>query len=314
MTTNNQEDRLHGLILLPRLQVQGVNAASSPLTWGFPATSAFVGFVDVLAREFRLDLGGVGIVCHKFSPNTFKDGYYHRPYLARHPIDDTKRNPKGNLKHPSIIEEFKAYMQVSLLIGVHEKLGSKQVEQLLNNMEDAIQSMRLAGGSLLPRLSDKPRFQPKYLKLPGDPEGDHDVFKTIYRRLLPGFALVNRQDLLQEHLEQLREADSEVSMLDAMLDLVAIHHNWNGEDKWEAKRAMPGWLVPIPMGYGSISQVYKPGVAKNVRDRNVPFRFVECLYGIGEWLAPNQAKVPQELLWYAQANQNDGLYTYGHAR
>ena len=40
-----------GLLLLPHLRVQNANAISSPLTWGFPAPTAFLGFVHALERR-----------------------------------------------------------------------------------------------------------------------------------------------------------------------------------------------------------------------------------------------------------------------
>ena len=40
-----------GLLILPRLQIQNANAISGPLTWGFPAPTAFTGFVHALERR-----------------------------------------------------------------------------------------------------------------------------------------------------------------------------------------------------------------------------------------------------------------------
>ena len=40
-----------GLLVLPRLKVQNANAISSPLTWGFPPPSAFLGFAHALERR-----------------------------------------------------------------------------------------------------------------------------------------------------------------------------------------------------------------------------------------------------------------------
>jgi CRISPR-associated protein Csy2 len=67
------------LLLLPRLKVQGANAISGPLSWGFPSPTAFIGFTHALERHFSNELrdgfGGVGIVCHPLrkseSPITF---------------------------------------------------------------------------------------------------------------------------------------------------------------------------------------------------------------------------------------------------
>ena len=59
------------LLVLPRLRVQNANAISSPMTWGFPAMSAFVGLMHALERKLAeaslpVSLGRVGVICHDF--------------------------------------------------------------------------------------------------------------------------------------------------------------------------------------------------------------------------------------------------------
>ena len=39
-----------------------------------------------------------------------------------------------------------------------------------------------------------------------------------------------------------------------------------------------------------------------------PFRFVESLYSIGEWIGPHRLQKPQDLLWYADSQPEQGLY------
>ena len=46
------------LLLVPHLQVQNANAISSPMTWGFPSITAFVGLMAALERDANLS-GGV---------------------------------------------------------------------------------------------------------------------------------------------------------------------------------------------------------------------------------------------------------------
>ncbi len=81
---------------------------------------------------------------------------------------------------------------------------------------------------------------------------------------------------------------------------------------WKTRRTKPGWLVPVPVGYGAISQVYKPGEVANARDSTVPFRFVESVYSVGEWISPHRVDQPQHMLWYHQADSEAGLYLCGH--
>ena len=49
MTTENGVSK--ALLVLPRLRIQNANAISSPLTWGFPAITAFTGLMTALKRR-----------------------------------------------------------------------------------------------------------------------------------------------------------------------------------------------------------------------------------------------------------------------
>ena len=69
-----------------------------------------------------------------------------------------------------------------------------------------------------------------------------------------------------------------------------------------------GWLVPIPVGYSALSELYKAGEVQNARDPNVPFRFVESMYSIGEWSSPHRLASLSELLWSSHADHEAGIY------
>ncbi len=60
----------HAVLVLPRIRVQNANAISSPMTWGFPAITAFTGAMTALERRLGRDAGvalwGVGVICHGF--------------------------------------------------------------------------------------------------------------------------------------------------------------------------------------------------------------------------------------------------------
>ena len=306
-------ETLRGLISIPRLEVQDANAVSGPLTWGFPSPTAFVGFTDALSRKIPYDTRGIGIICHNFNPLVYKNKYDYKFILTKNPNDDGQYNQNGNLKQPSIIDEGRASMEVSLIIGVHQQLDEQEAEEMLARVSDAIQVMRLAGGIILPRLSNKPKFRLRYTPLTGDADEDTSAFYRTCKRLLPGSALVCRPDVLQEHLSECRHFNQKINVLDALLNLVRMNVEWDPEaEQWSTKRSRPGWLVPLPVGYGSISPTYDPGSVKNARDPSIPFRFVECLYGLGEWMSPLKLKSPQQMLWYAQPDVSKGLYLCGH--
>ncbi|WP_265389883.1 type I-F CRISPR-associated protein Csy2 [Pseudomonas aeruginosa] len=148
------------------------------------------------------------------------------------------------------------------------------------------------------------------------------VFLTL-SHLLPGFALVSREALLQQHLETLRTTLPEATTLDALLDLCRINFEppaTSSEEEasppdaaWQV-RDKPGWLVPIPAGYNALSPLYLPGEVRNARDRETPLRFVENLFGLGEWLSPHRVAALSDLLWYHHAEPDKGLYRWSTPR
>ncbi len=314
-------DSIDALILLPRLRVENVNAVSGPLTWGFPSPTAFTGFVHALQRKFGKDqaaLESVAIVCHRFDPQVDKaGGYRFRFNQSRHPV-----NPDGSAA--SSIEGGRAHMEVSLLIGARwldDDFDTDDGRALAATLYEAAMTMRLAGGSIVPRLSSarggkKPEAE--CLELPGKQEERIESFHKLRRRLLPGFSLISRHELLQEHLAQMRKTVPEATELDALMDLCCVHVDpvagaegdepSGGRAEWKRSRAQPGWLVPIPMGYVAISELYGPGAVRNARDPQTPFRFVESVYSMGEWISPHRVENPLSLLWKHQAEPENGLY------
>jgi CRISPR-associated protein Csy2 len=77
---------------------------------------------------------------------------------------------------------------------------------------------------------------------------------------------------------------------------------------WSVSRRKSGWLVPLPVGYAAISPLYAPGEVKNARDNDTPFRFVESVLSLGEWVGPHRIKALQDLLWVHHAQPEAGLY------
>lgn len=307
---------IRALLLLKRLRVQNANAVSGPLSWGFPAPSAFTGFAHALQRRLsaNMDLafGGVGIVCHRFDPQVFK------PPGRRTHVFRLTRNPLNNRgESPSFAEEGRAHMEVSLLIEVSGALGTKNRQQrTAGEILQCAQGMRLAGGSILPRsrASDgSDRHEPEMWSLPGTLQESRESFQRLRRRLLPGFALVDREDLLHAHLEALRIDRPEATAVDALLDLCRLNIEPSvdptkpDEASWSVRRA-PGWLVPVPVGYRALTKLYEPGEVDNARDELTPLRFVESVYSVGEWIGPHRVDDPEQMLWRHDVCPETGLY------
>lgn len=310
-------DAPEALLLLPRLRVQNANAISGPLTWGFPAVTAFTGFVHALQRKLSEDmdiaLDGVAIICHNHQAQT------SQPAGKRTRVFHLTRNPVGKDGSTSaIVEEGRMHLEVSLLIGVSGTAlydGMLDEQAIAQRAWDTALGMRLAGGSLLPptwKLGE--RSQASLEGWPGNAENAALLSRKLARRLLPGFALIPRHDLLTRHTAALRKQDASLTSLDALLDLTRLNvdppgaSDENGEPReaWQL-RQRTGWLVPIPLGYRSLS-AHTPGSVRNARDREVPFHFVESLYGLGEWRSPLRFGDIRELLWYHQAEPDAGLF------
>ncbi|MGE8496933.1 MAG: type I-F CRISPR-associated protein Csy2 [Pseudomonas sp.] len=298
------------LLLLPRLRVQNANAISGPLTWGFPAVTAFTGFVHALQRKLReemdITLDGVAIVCHHHQAQT------SQPAGKRTQVFHLSRNPVGKDGSTSaIVEEGRIHLEISLLVGV---TGGALYDGVLDQAAiaqrawDIALGMRLASGSLLPptwKLGERNR--PLLELWPGTADEEARLSRRLGQRLLPGFALIPRDDLLTRHTATLQEKDASLTTLDALLDLSRLNIEPPGSldesgeprEHWQV-RQRTGWLVPIPIGYRSLS-AHAPGSVRNARDRSVPFHFVESLYGLGEWRSPHRFSDIRQLLWYHQA-------------
>lgn len=306
------------LLVIPRLRVQNANAMSSPLTHGFPSMTAFLGLMWALERKARdagldLQFNAVGVVCHTHQEQITDGGFVHSFRLTRNPV-----GKDGGTA--AIVEEGRIHLEMSLVFAVQSMAltsDPSSAEDIVTQIRDLVLSMRIAGGSVIPSTTTRRRQLPYVVALTGDEEGREKIFNQAKLRLLPGFTLVGRDDLLQQRFDALREEDPDASKLDAWLSLSRI--NWRSEDvaendaksskvPWTHDRKKLGWVVPIPVGYGALTELQEPGSVANARDVTTPFRFVESLYSIGQWLSPHRLQSPQELLWYADNQPDIGLY------
>ena len=304
---------ISGLILLPRILVHNANAISGPLSWGFPSPTAFTGFAHALERKFASQVSAkfssVGIICHHFEAQVSK------PAGRQHRVFCLSRNPLGkDGGAPATVEEGRIHMEISLLIAV-SNCSTRNGEKLAKQCLEAAYGMRLAGGS--PLFREGERYQASWKTLSGNVKSDNAAFRQLRSRLLPGFALVQRDDLLKSHLAEMRKTAPASTVLDALLDLSRLNFDpvitpASEPGKAEAVewqiRKKPGWLVPLPIGYAGISDLYPPGTVANTRDESTPFRFVESLYSLGEWVSPHRIQCFEQLLWTQEADAEKGIY------
>ena len=199
-------------IIINRIKVQNANAVAG-FTWGFPAITNFLGFVQNLSRKMAdikkfqdITLSGCGVIAHEHNAHIF--GRFERRFIqSRNPPylkQDVDKVVAG--KAPAIIEEGKMNMTVSLLIGCNGNIGNRK-EDFLCWMQKSCLLQRLAGGTILD-ITD--------IQL-HTPESPRDV-KLITRKLLPGFALLDRSEYLENHYQKLVGDNSDAELLDAWLD------------------------------------------------------------------------------------------------
>lgn len=314
------------LLVLPRIRVQNANAISSPLTWGFPSITAFTGLMTALGRRLGPDAGlrfdSVGVVCHDFEAQMTQGGYTRSFSLTRNPVLQDGSTA-------AIVEEGRVHLDITLVFKVRVStalLDDTARAECAALMAELLAGMRVAGGSVMPPLPGSTRKQPRaqLVLVPDDAELRDKQFKRLSRQWLPGFALVSRDDLLQKRATELREvaatSSTQPTLLDAWLDLSRINHRasrktvvneTSGESaeqvEW-ATDSRPGWLVPIPVGYAALAELHPPGAVAGARDPTVPFRFVESVYSIGQWVSPHRLRDIDQLTWRADYNAASGLY------
>jgi CRISPR-associated protein Csy2 len=302
------------LLVVPRLRVQNANAVSSPQTHGFLSMTALLGLMWALERRTAaagLDLrfNAVGVVCHAHQEQTTEGGFVNAFCLTRNPI-----GKDGSTA--AIVEEGRIHLDISLVFGLESQALCSQLpgdnalhENIAAQVREMLMSMRIAGGSVLPSQAPPLRQKPYAVPLTGDEEDRQTRFNRAKLRLLPGFALVSRDDLLDQRHAALCVQDPAASRLDAWLSLARINWRYDeASEKWQHDREKLGWVVPIPVGYGALSEVQAAGSVVNARDASTPFRFVESLYSVGQWISPHRLHSPRQLLWYADSQPDEGRY------
>ncbi len=266
-------------LLFDHVKIHNANAISSPLTYGFPAISGFLGAIHALNRKIESDhpiyLDGVLIACHDcdvqvYRPNNYAD-YTFR--LTRNPLAKN-----GDTR--SIIEEGRVHLDVSLIVEV--KIEDRETlddvndqEKFINQIRQKLYQQRIAGGQVI---------EIESVGLYSASESLDDLTQA----LLPAFVLVEAQQELQEITAELQQKDPNATALDALVETAMLHHHPQEKEHWQTTSVKQGrgWLVPIPLGYQAISPLFDAGTVEHARSNQHPTQFVECIYGLGKWVFP----------------------------
>lgn len=286
---------MNRVLLIPQITVQNANALSSPYTIGFPAMTAWLGAVHALQRfmnqkgYLNLRFEKVAVCCHELNLQTYKgQGDLYASIIGTgNPL-----NKDG--ERSSFIEEARCHLRVSLVIA-YSGLSLQEQEdsswlQLIS--EALISRLKLAGGDIL-RLGSP-------LVMSVDSESE---LRQLTHRLMPGYVLIDRRDLLQEAMEQGKDA------LNAMLEYLKVQHRSHlsetGDVVWTMQRKTPGWIVPVAVGFHGLTSL---APAKNQRDPDTPHRFAESLVSLGEFIMPYRIQSLDEIFWFYETDLENNLY------
>jgi CRISPR-associated protein Csy2 len=283
------------VLLIPHVKIQNANALSSPFTIGFPAMTAWLGAVHALQRKVNgsgvrnVNFINVAVVSHRMDLQTYKGAgdYVHSIVGTGNPLDkDGERS--------SFIEEARCHLDASLLIE-YLRMNRDDEEALLEQIDHHLNaSMKIAGGDIL-------SFQkPALHRLE---EGNDAELRRLTRQLMPGYAIIERRELMIDAMKQGQDA------IDALLDYLAVRHSCekdeSGNVAWASQRKTSGWIVPIATGFHGITEL---GRAKNQRDPDTPHRFAESVVTLGEFRMPHRIHALDEILWCYHTDSNKNLY------
>jgi len=278
-------------LLLPNMKIHNANALSSPYTIGFPAMTAWLGFMHALERKLRdtafeqVRFKGVIVSCLDMHLHTYKGqgDYVHSIVATGNPLDKSG-------KRPSFIEEARCDLEVS--IAIECDLGVIDYDLFTGCIDSILHTMKLASGDII-------CFKPSL-----HVEVENTQPRALTRYLMPGFCLVSRQELMQASMNEGKDA------IDGMLDYLKTTTDVEINEEHKATKSKPykkegGWIVPIAVGYQGISEL---GKLKNTRDSTTPHRFAESVVTLGEFKMPYRFETVDEMVWRYQEYQGDDLY------
>ncbi|GHZ27074.1 CRISPR-associated protein [Vibrio cholerae] len=281
------------VLILPHLKIHNANALSSPFTVGFPAMTAWLGFVHALERKLSqaglsdLMLHSTAVVSHRCDVQTHKGegDFVHSIIGTANPLDkDGSRS--------AFIEEARCHLDVSLVIEWSGNEEQVQQPEFTLQLQAVIATMKVAGGDVLS--FGKPSVKSVITQ---------EDTAQVLRQLMPGYVLIERRDLMIDAMQQGDDA------IDALLGYLTVdHHCEQLEDQsvvWHSQRKTSGWIVPIATGFQGISPL---GEAKNQRDPSVPHRFAESVVTLGEFVMAHKIKHLDDILWQYHPDLENDLY------
>lgn len=303
-------NRTKKYLSLRHVKIHNANAFSSPLTIGFPAMTAWLGAMHALERKLRqhealsdIRLTKLAVSCHDFNLQTYKGpgDYVNSVIITSNPL----RKKGASFERPPFIEEARVHLTISLLIEIDGLLPDR-FSIFIEKTTETLMGMKIAGGDILDFLPIQDPMESTSTRnsrlLLVDGENEREVRRAI-RSLMPGYVLVERRQLLKRKQEELNQQD----ILPVMLDLLALHYEYDDEqDSWHLQpRKEKGWLVPIVTGFKGLTPL---GHVANQRDASTLHRFAEPVLTLGEFKMAHRFDCIDDIMWHYHYDKNKDLY------
>ncbi len=266
-----------------KIKIREANAMPCSYIVGFPAMTAWLGGVHALERFVREDgidvrFSKTAVVAHEFHLRTHQDHDKKLRIIGKAiPLE------RGGGRSP-LVEEAECDACVSLLIKCDSQTFIDG-DELIEVVRKRLPKFRLAGGYIW----NEPLIE--FLSIDEDVPADS---KKLLRRLMVGYALIERRDILV----------GKELVLDFFLD--ALRTNAVMEDGvWTYSRNQPGWVVPVVAGYKDLSG---SAPVKRSRAPDREHHFVEPLVTLGEFVMPYRFDNVSDILWEYHYDKENGIY------
>ena len=279
-------------LLLPHLRIHGANGMSCAYAAGFPAVTGFLGFVQALENLTGMtQFKSVGLVVHK---SEFQAYYQETSYCWNLKLRKFAGDHYGN---PSpITEEALIHLEMSFLIECDE-LSPEQEAELRKRITELLPTMRVAGGSIF-----------GFWEIPSLYHADNEdasLPKNILHRLMPGYALISRTDLL-DNLQKEGKGDA----LDRILYAISTKatpsaHSETETVEWKRERTEAGWLIPLAVGFHDLSGALR---VKQQRSYQREHHFAEPLITLCEFKMPYHFQRIDDMMWHYEYDSSHKNY------
>jgi CRISPR type I-F-associated protein Csy2 len=295
-------------IILRKLVAHNISIDTSPLISGIPTISTFGSFVDALKRELNkmddyktLEFSQFSIIIHDFKPyiyninnNFYRTAPKYRVASSEGYVFDNNTREKSNLKiirQASLLPYSFGTITFSLILNT--EINDSSIYNIEQDIFDILIKLKFAKGTLYlydrdyssTVISEK---QAKFTK------------QDILRKLMPGYCLVCRNDLLEN-----KEPNDLINDFIAYLGYYVIKLNKNQVICIPAKKDKKGWLIPIGVGFQFLTEIPKSSIH---RDENKKMFLVETIHTLGELKNLVSIDNIEDVFWNYEVTNNYCYY------